>query len=254
LFAQQQELAIFYLGDIFDLPAHTARNLTYVLLPIMPALFMLIKRRAVFYKRALGHDLGCVQEAFLFDMCQLYPHKSSWCFQLEQMFRAIGVDFLGDIASFPRHLTEFDETTSDPRRISFQSIRFSEEKTLSFFRLMPDLDTADSFRSFLSSRRCDEQNFFLLFFTSGFRWRFFVETHRGSHCPHCSAHFWSWEHFMSCHLCPVRVSVPEISAMVALKRWDKIATHMRRVCLTWMSYFATDVLLTDPASVVTLFV
>jgi hypothetical protein len=187
------------------------------------------KRRASFYKRAQTHDLACVPEAFLFDMCQLYPNKLSWCFQLEQMLKTIGVDMRGDIASFPRHLAEFDETMIDPERVCFLCIQHSDEKTLSFFRLMPNVDGAASFRTFLSSRSSRERNFLLLFLTSGLRWRIFTEARRGSSCPFCSNHFWSWEHFCSCSLCPVRFSVPEMTALVSLNLWDEIAAHVIRV-------------------------
>jgi hypothetical protein len=100
-------------------------------------------------------------------MCQLYPSKLSGCFQLEQMLKSIGVDMHGDIASFPRHLAEFDKTMVDPERVCFLCVQHSDEKTLSFFRLMSNIDSAASFRSFLSSRNSREQNFLLLFLTSG---------------------------------------------------------------------------------------
>jgi hypothetical protein len=103
----------------FNLPSKSAWNLTYALFPVMPALYMLLKRRASFYKRAQNHDLACVREAFLFDMYHLYPNKLSWCFQLEQMLKTIGVDMCGDIASFPGHLAEFDETMVDAERVCF---------------------------------------------------------------------------------------------------------------------------------------
>jgi hypothetical protein len=81
------------------------------------------------------------------------------------MFHAIGIDLNGDISSLPQHLVDFDETMTDPNSICFQCIRHSEEKTLSFFRLMTDIvETASSFRSFLSTKNPKEQNFFLLFF------------------------------------------------------------------------------------------
>jgi hypothetical protein len=237
----------------FDLPSHTARNLTYALFPVMPALFMLIKRRAKFYKRAQVHDLECVREAFLFDMSHMYPHKLSWCFQLEQMFRAIGVDLNHDIAAFPRFLEEFDQIMTDPRQICFHCIRNSNEKTLSFFRLFPDVDAASSFRTFLSLRCAQEQNFLILFLTSGLRWRFFTHSHRGTTCPLCLAHYWSWEHFVSCPLCPVRTSVPEITAMVVLQSWGEIASHVRRVVQIWISCFDDSVLNVKASDIIHLF-
>jgi hypothetical protein len=65
------------------------------------------------YKRAQEHDLACVREAFLFDMCHLYPHASSWTFQLIQMFQSIDIDLGSDVSRFPQQLEEFAETTVD---------------------------------------------------------------------------------------------------------------------------------------------
>jgi hypothetical protein len=242
-----------FVCTLFNLPSGTARNLTYALFPVMPALFMLLKRRASFYKRAQTHDLACVREAFLFDLCHLYPDKRSWCFQLEQMLKMIGVDLQGNISSFPRHLTDFDETVTDPNRVCFWCIKHSEEKTLSFFRLMNDVDAAISFRAFLSTRSCKEQDFLLLFLTSGFRWRFFAAAGRGSSCPLCHVPFWSWEHFCSCPMCPVRFSVPEMTALVTLTLWDEIAKHVVSVILTWLSCFDPSELALTTADLCDLF-
>jgi hypothetical protein len=222
---------------MFDLPPHTAKNLTFALFPVLPGLFMLLRRRASFYNRAQAHDLACVREAFLFDMCRLYPDPSSWTFQLLQMLRHIGVDAYNDIASFPRHLSEVHRLTSDPDAVCFQVIQHTEEKTLSFFRFFPDQATSFSFRAFLSSRSGAEQRFFLLFFTSGLRWRFFQDSSRGSKCPFCSTRFWSWEHFFTCHLCPVHVSVPEVVAMIVLNSWWEITEHLMRAVRIWLSHF-----------------
>jgi hypothetical protein len=233
----------------FDLPQCTARHLTYVLFPVYPAMFTLIKRRAVFYKRAITHDLPCVREAFLFDMCQLYPHNLSWTLQLLQMVQAIGINLQHDIASFPRVLDEFHDTVSDPDAVAFLFVKNTEEKTLSFFRLFPDVATAISFRKFISMRSVSCQNFLLLFLSSGLRWRFFIDSRRGSTCPKCGAGFWSWEHFFSCPCFPVRVSVPEITAMAVLGAWDEILSHVRRVSLLWLDSFDANLLLTSGASV-----
>jgi hypothetical protein len=242
-----------FLCSCFELPTSTATALTYALLPVMPPLFMMLKRRATFYRRALVHDLSCVREAFLFDMCHLYPHKSSWTFQLVQMLKSIDVDILHDISSFPRHLEEFDDVMKDVNLICFHRIRFSEEQTLSFFRSMPDVSVAVSFRLFLSSCSIKEQNFFILFFSSGLRWRFFCESRRGSCCPFCRDSFWSWEHFLSCQLQPVRVSVPEITAMTVLCAWREIAQHAKRVTLIWLSNFPAHELQLKSDEIMTLF-
>lgn len=237
----------------FNLPAHTAKNLTYALFPVLPPLFLLLRRRALFYKRAQVHDLDCVREAFLFDMSQLYPHATSWTFQLHQMFQAIDIDMSNDILRFPRHLDDFSVAMSNVELVCFHVICFSEEKTLSFFRAMPTVEAAASFRAFLSSRPAPQQDFLLLFLTSGLRWRFFVQSARGASCPLCSQRFWSWEHFLSCPMCPARTSVPEFHAMIALNAWEEIVCHVKRVVILWLGYFdETETQLTS-ADVLTLF-
>jgi hypothetical protein len=168
--------------------------------------------------------------------------QGSWTYQVVQMFAQIGVDLQGDVASFPRHLADFEQNMSDPETVCFYLMKLTEEKTLSFFREMPDADCLASFRLFLSLRSTHEQNFFLLFFTSGLRWRFFTTSARGVHCPLCCSRFWSWEHFISCSLCPSRVSVPELVAMITLGRWLEIAKHAIRVSLIWCSLFCDSTL------------
>ncbi len=113
----------------------------------------------------------------MFDMCQLYPHNLSWTLQLVQLFKLIGVDIGHDIASISRHLDELHDSTRGPDLVSFLFIQHTEDKTLSFFRLMPDVSVAVSFRKFLSGCSVDCQNFLLLFLTSGLRWRFFADSH-----------------------------------------------------------------------------
>ncbi len=217
----------------FDLPTHTSKNLTYALFPVMPALFLLLKRRASFYIRAQSHDLACVQEAFLFNMCQLFPHKESWTYQLLQLFCAIDVD-IPDVATFPRHLTEFSEAMADIESVCFHCVSFCEDKTLSFFCNMPDAAHAASFRKFLTTCKAPKQNFLLLFLSSGLRWRFFTTRSPGNQCPHCGEGFWSWEHFLSCAFQPVCTSVPAFVAMIALGVWDEIPCR----CFTFASQTA----------------
>jgi hypothetical protein len=251
--AQQLDSARkLFLCVCFDLPPCTAKNLVYAIFPCLPGVYTLIKRRASFYKRSNEHDLSCVRDAFLFDLCQLYPHHLSWTFQLVQMLKVIGVDIQHDVAAFPRHLDEFVLTMKDVELVCFSFIRLSDEKTLSFFRAMPDVASAASFRSFLSSRRRPSQNFLLLFLSSGFRWRFFNCSQRGSSCPMCHAGFWSWEHFLSCPFVPVRVSVPEFVAMISLSAWDEIADHVMRVSRIWLSLFDEEELQIKPSDLIDL--
>jgi hypothetical protein len=231
-----------YVCTCFDLPACTARNLTYALFPTMPAIYMLLRRRATFYRRAQQHDLQCVRDAFLFDLGQLYPDKNLWTFQLVKMLRSIGVDIHNNVSTFPRRLSEFCHVMSDPELVCFNYVRFSDEKTLSFFKILPDVDAANSFRAYLSSCPLQLQNFLLLFLTSGFRWRFFIDSARGKTCPLCSAGFWSWEHFFSCQLCPVGCSVPEVVAMTVLLSWDELTTHVHQAARSWVSLFDANIL------------
>jgi hypothetical protein len=157
--------------------------------------------------------------------------------QLVQIFEAIGVDVRSDVSTFPRHLREFDEIMTDPDLICFHCVRLSDEKTLSFFRSFPDAATAASFRTFLSSLSSREQDFLLLFLSSGLRWRFFTTASRGSSCPCCQHSFWSWEHFLSCSQVPVSSSVAELIALCVLSSWDEVCDTIKRVALTWLSFF-----------------
>jgi hypothetical protein len=242
-----------FMCTCFDLPSCTAKNLVYALFPCLPGIYTLLKRRATFYKRATEHELSCVRDAFLFDMCKLYPHHLSWTLQLIQMFKLLGIDLSHDIATFPGHLDTFVETVRDVEVVCFHFIHHSDEKTLSFFRSMPDVQTASSFRAFLSTCLPQKQNFLLLFLSSGFRWRFFVNPHRGATCPMCKKNFWSWEHFLSCPFVPVRTSVPEFFAMTSLHAWEEISAHVLRVVLIWLSLFDEDELLTKSADVTSFF-
>jgi hypothetical protein len=133
--------------------------------------------------------------------------------------------------------------------VSFMFIQNTDNKTLSFFRFMPSVDVAVTFRKFLSSRSLGCHIFLLLFLTSGFRWRFFSESQRGSSCAKCGTRFWSWEHFLSCPCFPVRVSVPEFVAMIVLCAWDEILLHVRRVTILWLGSFAASVLGTSVANI-----
>lgn len=158
----------------------------------------------------------------------------SWITQLIQLFRPIDVS-ISDVSTFPRHLSEFEAAMGDVEQICFHTISFSENKTPSLFRAMPDQTTAASFRLFLSCCKPREQNFLLLFLTSGLRWRSFQLSSRGPCCPIYQCGFWSWEHFSSCPLQPVRTSVPEFVAMVSVK-----CSHVKRVTLIWLSLFDPD--------------
>jgi hypothetical protein len=169
------------------------------------------------------------------------------------MFQAIDIDLGGDISRFPQKLEEVVETTRDVDMACFYCIKYSEEKTLSFFRLMPDVASAVSFRKYFSSRTVAEQNFLLLFLTSGLRWRFYCASSRGSSCPFCSAHFWSWEHFVSCPMFPVRFSVPEMTALIVLNAWVEIADHVKRVVQLWQGEFDLGELNLKPADIAGLF-
>ncbi len=229
-----------FMCTLFNLPRCTAKNLVHVIFPVMPAVYVLLKRRAAFYERALAHDIECVREAFLFDMCQLYPVEVSWTAQLVQNFQAIGVDVQNDIASFPRHLREFDEVMTDAEVICFQWVRFTDEKTLSFFRVFPDVSTAVSFRRFLSTLRPTEQEFLLLFLSSGLRWRFLVSSSRGRACPCCGHTFWSWEHFLSCPFVPVCSSVAELTALGVLSSWNEVCVTVKQVAISWLSLFSSS--------------
>jgi hypothetical protein len=169
------------------------------------------------------------------------------------MLQAIDIDLGNDISRFPRQLDEIVETLTDVEMVCFQVVKFSEEKTLSFFRAMADVDSARPFSSFLSSRSAEEQNFVIIFLTSGLRWRFFIHGARGTLCPLCSEHFCLWEHFLSCPMCPVGVSVLEFIAMVTLNVWDEIVDHVKRVVLLWLRHFDEAELQLKPVDILRIF-
>jgi hypothetical protein len=135
------------------------------------------------------------------------------------------------------------ESVRDHDFAAFLFVQHTDDATLSFFRLFPDVDTAKFFRCFLSGRCVECQNFLLLFLTSdGFRWRFFTDSRRGASCPKCGATFWSWEHFLSCPFFPVCCSVPEFTAITVLCAWDELLAHIRRVTLLWLGGFDSGAL------------
>jgi hypothetical protein len=254
LAAEQMDTARkVYMCTLFNLPRCTAKNLVCVVFPAMPSVYVLLKRRASFYERALAHDIECVREAFLFDMCQFYPDNASWTAQLVQIFDAIGVDLRNDISSFPRHLRDFNEIMTDPEVICFHCVRYSDEKTLSFFRAFPDVLTATSFRTYLSSLRPAEQELLLLFLSSGLRWRFFISSSRGSSCPCCGTSFWSWEHFLSCPQVPVHSCVAELIALGVLSSWHEVSAVIKRTVLSWLSLFRDTDLALHSAEIQTFF-
>jgi hypothetical protein len=65
---------LFVCTCCFEVPPSTLRNLTYAL---FPAMFTLIKRHAVFFKRATGHDIDCVRKPFFFFTCANFIRMTS---------------------------------------------------------------------------------------------------------------------------------------------------------------------------------
>ncbi len=237
--AQQLDVARkLFMCSTFQLPKSTARNLVYVLFPVMPSLFLLLKRRWSFYSRAQSHDVAAVRDAFSFDATRLYPHSGSWAFQTMQMLRELGLYVT--VNDHVRLLERVCLNLNDVDQICFDHVSTTSEKTLSFFRLFRDVDTARSFRAFLSSQAEYTQNFMLLFFTSGLRWRFFSRSGRGCHCSACAAHFWSWEHFLSCPVVIGATLVPRLRVFVTSAAWDDIYQLAKDVTVDWRQAFADD--------------
>jgi hypothetical protein len=224
----------------FQLPKSTARNLIYVLFPVMPALFLLLRRRWSFYARARTHDVDAVRDAFLFDEVRLFPHSSSWSFQTAQMLRELGLSVDVRRREHVQYLERVFEDTEDVEQVCFDHVSTSTEKTLSYFRLFQNVDDARSFRLFLSTQTEGSQNFFVLFLTSGLRWRFFKQSSRGTACPCCREPFWSWSHFLSCVAIVGPSRVPHLRRLTARQAWADVFQLVISTTRDWKHYFSQD--------------
>jgi hypothetical protein len=234
---------IFMCG-IFQLPCSTATNLVYVLFPVVPAVFLLAKRRFAFYQRAQTHDLDCVKEAFLFDMTHLYPHQSSWTQQAVVILKELNIPFDAQRMNFIAGLETASRATNDVELLCFRHISCSTEATLSFFRIFPDPATARDFRTFLSAQGPEVQSLLVLFLSSGLRWRFFHDAARGRCCPLCSCSFWSWEHFLQCAAVSLRSTLfLEFSSAAFHGDWLGLVAGIREVLLVWCSALSGQPLL-----------
>ncbi len=243
-----------FMCETFRLPCSTARNLVYVVFPVIPAVFLLAKRQPAFYKQAQGHDLDCVKEAFLFDMTYLYPHDSSWTAQFSVILKELGLNMDDRRMNFIELCERAVGTTADVEDLCFRHVRASDEKTLSFFRLFPNAATARDFRTFLTSRPAATQDFLLLFLSSGLRWRFFLTPNRGKQCPLCRCHFWSWEHFLQCRKVNLSPSLfHEFTTAAFQGNWDGIADGVRTVVSVWATLFRPDELSFTTDEIHTLF-
>ncbi len=224
-----------FLCESFDLPSCTAKNLVYVVFPVIPAVFLLAKRRHAFFTRAQEHDLDQVKEAFLFDMTQLYPNHCSWSAQTVVILSELGVTVNIRTMNLLDCPTCAIVPTEDVELLCFRNICASDNKTLSFFKSFPDVDVAKDFHLFLSRQPVVMQNFLLLFLSSGLRWRFFAAASQGAKCPLCYASFWSSEHFFTCSKLPrPQNRQPDFSLLIAARAWSEIA----RICCTCVSVWA----------------
>jgi hypothetical protein len=240
--------------ETFKLPCCTARNLVYVVFPVIPSVFLLAKRRLAFYKRAQEHDLNCVKEAFLFDMTYLYPHDSSWTAQFSIILKELGLTMDDNRMNFVELCEKAISVTSDIEELCFRHVRASGDKTLSFFRIFPDAATARDFRTFLSSRPAAVQDFLLLFLSSGLRWRFFPTPNRGKQCPMCTCRFWSWEHFFQCRAVNLRVALFHEFTTAALHGdWEGIVDGVRTVVSVWARLFRPEGICFTPDEIDALF-
>jgi hypothetical protein len=243
-----------FVCEFFNLPRCTSRNMVYVLFPVIPPVFLLAKRRLAFYKRAQTHDLNCVKEAFLFDLSFLYPHHASWTAQTKVILEELGLNLDERRMNFEALLESVVATTSDIEKLCFRHVLYSEDSTMTFFRIFPDVDTARDFRNFLSGLSRPLQDFLLLFLSSGLRWRFFTCAERGQRCPLCPCSFWSWEHFLQCSCTAQRSTLfLEFSAAAYSGDWGGILDGVRCVVLTWVGLLERDSIIYSRASIEELF-
>ena len=226
-----------FLCATFDLPMSSSLNLCYVILPSLPPNFLLLRRKLSFLRRAANHDLECVSDAIAFDRAYLFPNNISWHSQLFRLLKELMPSLdLGHV-NFLLELEKIEACTNDMNLVCFYHVLSSPDKTLSFFRLFQDVEAAVSFRTFFSTLRETQQNTFLLFLSSGLRWRFFVSTPAKSPCPCCQNHFWSWEHFFSCLQMPVQISLTNFVDLTKRSDWTKIYDNVVSVILLWSSIF-----------------
>ncbi len=243
-----------FVCETFNLPSSTARNLVFVVFPVVPSVFLLAKRRLAFYKRAQEHDLHCVKEAFLFDMTYLYPHQSSWTAQLSIILEELGLKMDERRMNFVELCEKAVRATADVEDLCFRHVRSSGDKTLSFFRIFPDAATARDFRTFLSTLPAAAQDFLLLFLSSSLRWRFFKVSGRGKQCPLCRCGFWSWEHFLQCRTANLQGTLfAEFTTMAQQGDWDGIVNTVQVVVSVWARRFRPEDLLFSPDDIRTLF-
>jgi hypothetical protein len=119
--------------------------------------------------------------------------------------------------------------------LCFCFISSSTEKTVSFFRIFPDAATARDFRNFLSNQTTDFQNLFILFFSSGLRWRFFEDSSLGRQCPLCKCSFWSWEHFCQCPATHQRLTLfHEVSEAAFYGNWLGLVSLLQEILGVWL--------------------
>ncbi len=245
-----------FLCETFALPRNTATNLIYALLPLIPPVFLLAKRRLSFYLRAQTHDLDCVKEAFLFDMSRLYPHHSSWTAQTIVILEELGVRVDTRRMNLVETLQRAVSPTADVEELCFRFIRSSEDKTLTFFHIFPNAATARDFCSFISTLAIPLQDLLVLFLSSNLCWRFSPPpcSSRGHKCPICWCTFWSWEHFLQCAATGQRSTLfLEFSAAAYQGDWGGIVAGTRDVLLTWARLHERETICFDERTIDAIF-
>jgi hypothetical protein len=153
------------------------------------------------------------------------------------------VDFNAS-AALDQTLSDF----SDRSLVNFYFIKDGDSDSLSFFRLLPSLDSLNSFRNFLGSLEPPHCRLVILFCSSLLRFRV-CSTIRDL-CPLCKKP-WLWRHFLDCPrigdtaLASGRRVVLEFESCVMEGKWASLLTHVKANLQLWRSLLSDFVFPSD---------
>jgi hypothetical protein len=166
----------------------------------------------------------------------------------------LGIAFDERRMNFVEGLEKATRAADDVELLCFCYVKSSDEATLSLFRIFPDPATARDFSSFLSNQTAEAQCVLIQFLSSGIRWRFFHEAGRGRCCLLCRCSFWSWEHFLQCHVTGQRSTLSlEFSTAAFQGDWLGVCAGLREVLLIWVAAQSNQPILFSEDRICTIF-